>query len=136
MISETAQAVIRSFSEDNAQYLRDSWGRDGRDILAIMQRYCGVEAEHVSTIHFDQFWDAYPPGKRKVDKRGCFKLWQRDRLDEQIAPILKALKLQRADDDWTKSGGNYIPMPSVYLNQQRWMGIGDEMPGSIFDGGV
>lgn len=41
--------------------------------------------------------------------------------------MLSALQWQAATTGWTKEGGQYIPLPSTWLNARRWE---DERPGS------
>jgi hypothetical protein len=62
----------------------------------------------------------YPPGKRKVDRKGCLRIWVREGLDDEVEAILSGLRKDKAHLDWTKSNGSFIPMPSVWLNQRRW----------------
>lgn len=64
---------------------------------------------------FEVFWKAYP---RKVAKLAAWRIW--DRMKPPLEDILKALEWQRRSDQWTKSGGIYIPHPATYLNQGRW----------------
>jgi hypothetical protein len=48
--------------------------------------------------------------------------------------MLRALSWQRAQDQWTKDGGQYIPNPATWLNQKRWE---DEKPkGSLYRGSM
>lgn len=65
---------------------------------------------------FAGFWDFYP---RHMSKQAAIKAW--DKLkpsDELIAVIGKALKRQKASEDWQNGIG--IPYASTYLNNQRW----------------
>ena len=39
--------------------------------------------------------------------------------------MLKSLAWQRESEQWTREGGQFIPHPSTYLNEGRWM---DEPP--------
>lgn len=65
---------------------------------------------------FAGLWDYYP---RHTSKQAAVKAW--DRLkpsDELIAVIGKALRRQKAWDEWKRGVG--IPYLSTYLNQRRW----------------
>lgn len=67
---------------------------------------------------FVHFWNAYP---KKKDKGHALKAWQK--ITDQKATlelILSALEWQKISYDWTKEGGQYIPLPSTYLNGRRW----------------
>ena len=123
MNQETAQHCVKQLAFDHADAFATLWGRDGKRVLDLIRATARIEVETEDTTHFDVFWDAYPPGKRKVDKRGCWKIWKRDGLDREALEIMGALVRQKLDEDWTKANGNYVPMPSVYLNQQRWTGM-------------
>lgn len=69
---------------------------------------------------FESFWNAWPDHKRKVAKAQCERKWEakacEDFADKVIAAVLAMVK----SEDWTKEGGEYIPAPLVWLNQERW----------------
>ena len=67
---------------------------------------------------FDTFWEVYP---RKVGKGAARKAW--DKLDltwDLVSTILDAVSKQQTWAQWTRDGGQYIPHPATWLNQQRW----------------
>jgi len=67
---------------------------------------------------FDEFWELYP---RKVGKGAARKAWDKLQLTADLAEIIaKAIRKQRSWDQWTRDGGQYIPHPATWLNQQRW----------------
>ncbi len=67
---------------------------------------------------FESFWAAYP---RKSGKGAARKAWTKihPSLDTQ-GLILSAVEQQKHCDQWSREGGQYIPMPSTWLNQERW----------------
>jgi len=65
---------------------------------------------------FDQFWRAYPRKQKKPAARQAWAKLSPAPLDA----ILAALAVQRRSSQWTRDEGQYIPMPSAYLNQRRW----------------
>jgi uncharacterized protein YdaU (DUF1376 family) len=68
---------------------------------------------------FAKFWAAYP---KKVGKQAAEKAWAKlKRPAETLDVILKALEWQRKCEQWTKDGGQYVPNPTTYLNQGRWL---------------
>lgn len=72
---------------------------------------------------FLEFWTAYP---KKVGKEAARKVWVRIKKHaESLNAILIALAWQSSSDQWTKNQGQFIPNPSTYLSQQRWL---DEQP--------
>lgn len=65
---------------------------------------------------FAGLWDYYP---RHTSKQAAEKAWDKLRpSDELIAKIGKALRRQKAWDEWQRGVG--IPYLSTYLNQRRW----------------
>jgi len=79
----------------------------------------GALVDSPLAMRFRRWWAKYP---RKAGKGGAWKAWHK------IAPsalvldqMMTALDWQIASDQWTKDGGDYIPHPSTYLNQRRWM---------------
>jgi len=65
---------------------------------------------------FAGLWDYYP---RHTSKQAAVKAWDKLRpSDELIAKIGKALRRQKAWDEWQRGVG--IPYLSTYLNQRRW----------------
>jgi len=65
---------------------------------------------------FEAFWSAYP---KKTGRGDAEQAWQKMRppLDD----VLTALGWQRQQQSWVKDKGQFIPMPSTWLNQKRWL---------------
>ena len=85
-------------------------------------------AESVPAWKPDRFaglWDYYP---RHTSKQAAAKAWEKLKpSDELIAEIGKALRRQKACDEWQRGVG--IPYLSTYLNQRRWEDeLGDFSP--------
>ena len=75
---------------------------------------------------FDRFWKAYP--KRK-GKGAALKAFTKLKVtDEMLETMLAAIEAQKKTAQWQKEGGQYIPMPSTWLNQMRWEDDADELP--------
>lgn len=67
---------------------------------------------------FDDFWLAYP---KKQSKQQALTAWTKlDPDDDLQSTILSALDMQSTSDQWQRDGGQYIPLASSWLNQQRW----------------
>lgn len=67
---------------------------------------------------FDAFWSAYP---RKQAKGAAIKAYARLRADDALqAALLAAIARQATTEQWTKDGGQFIPMPASWLNGRRW----------------
>lgn len=67
---------------------------------------------------FDQFWHMYP---RKIGKGAARKAFARINPDDELLKrMITAVVKQSKTTDWTKEGGQYIPHPTTWLNQERW----------------
>lgn len=66
---------------------------------------------------FAAFWSAYP---KPTGKGKALEAWTKNVGDGDAEKIMSALEWQRASRDWTKDGGQFIPLPVTYLNQRRW----------------
>lgn len=72
---------------------------------------------------FLQFWSIYP---KKVDKKGSFRAFKNiPKLKEQFPGIIKALEIQKDSDQWTKNHGQFIPNPTTYIHQERWLTVNE-----------
>jgi hypothetical protein len=76
--------------------------------------------KHLYSDEFEKFWNTFPPNPRKSGKAYAYKIWKRKKLDEKISDIVKHLLIISNTDQWKKDKGMYIPMPSTYLNQERF----------------
>lgn len=74
---------------------------------------------------FDAFYAAYP---RHEGKAAALKAWNKLKPDIVLQTKMgKALAAQKQSQQWLKNNGQYIPMPSTWLNGRRWE---DESPQS------
>jgi DNA-binding MarR family transcriptional regulator len=72
---------------------------------------------------FLRFWTLYPKKQKKVEAQ---RIWDRLKPDAELAEqIIKDVQRRSQIHDWQKENGKYIPMPTTYLNGQRWT---DELP--------
>jgi len=65
---------------------------------------------------FCTFWTAYP---RKEDKAKAWAAWQKAKVSLEV--VLKALEWQKKSEKWLKEGGQFVPMPTTYINGSRWL---------------
>lgn len=70
-----------------------------------------------SDYGFDQFWQAYPPGTRKVAKKQCLAKWIKHGLSSKASHIIAHVHHMKTEDCWLRG---FVPMPSTYLQQERW----------------
>jgi len=71
----------------------------------------------VGDAAFEEFWKAYP---RKVGKGAALKAYKKV-PKEAHGLLLAAVKTQSASEQWRKDGGQFIPHPATWLNEQRWL---------------
>jgi hypothetical protein len=76
---------------------------------------CGQEIPEPTSDRFLEFKAIYP---RKKDFPKAEKIWKRQGLDKIADQILFHVKQSIAKDKSWKEG--YIPLPTTYLNGQRW----------------
>ena len=70
------------------------------------------------TLDFDIFWKAFP---KKQSKFMATKAWSKiDPSKATVSEIMKGLEAWKRNEQWTKNNGQFIPMPSTWLNQRRW----------------
>lgn len=67
---------------------------------------------------FEKFWTAYP---RKVGKGLAKPAFLKARTLTNLEAILAAVAVATQSRDWLKENGQYIPHPTTWLNQQRWL---------------
>lgn len=69
---------------------------------------------------FLAFWEAWPSHKRKANKLRCLRRWIADGCESRADDIVEKVRAWAASEDWTKAGGEYVPAPLVWLDQQRY----------------
>ena len=71
---------------------------------------------------FSEFWSEYP---RKENKQAAKKSYNKINPDSDLQEIiLCAIRKQKKSKQWTKNGGQYIPLPATWLNNKRWQDEG------------
>jgi len=67
---------------------------------------------------FEEFWETYP---KKQGKAMALKAWVKLEATKELRlKILDAVKAQLSLPQWTKEGGQFIPLPASWLNGRRW----------------
>jgi len=70
------------------------------------------------TEKFEKFYSKYP---KKQDKAGALKAFLKlAPNDELLSEILMGVEKWSNTEAWKKDGGQFIPMPSTFLNRRRW----------------
>lgn len=70
----------------------------------------------VETVSFEDFWQAYP---RRQNKKVALAAWKRISPAEH-PEILRGIENWKRSDQWMRDGGQYIPLPSTFLQGERW----------------
>lgn len=78
----------------------------------------------IEDSRFLEFWDAYP---KKVDRRGSYRSFLKALKSTTLGTILLAIEQKKKSDQWAKNGGQYIPNPTTWLNQERWNDVTEEV---------
>ena len=68
--------------------------------------------------NFELFWSVYPNKKSKKEAEVKFK--RIDFKKHTFESIMSSLEKQKQSQDWIKNGGQYVPMPTTWINQERW----------------
>jgi len=76
---------------------------------------------------FTEFWKSYPKKTAKPAAIRSFRAIKPD-LTTRTA-ILADIERRRNSEEWQKNGGQFIPLPSSYLNQRRWEDQGVDFGG-------
>ena len=67
---------------------------------------------------FDKFWETYPKKSGKGYAKDC---WNRiSGVEEKLPKMLETINWQKQSEQWMRDNGQFIPMPSTWLNQERW----------------
>lgn len=75
---------------------------------------------------FEEFWSKYP---KKVGKEPARKAFERALEKTTLGSLLTAVERQKCSSQWSRDGGQYIPNPATWLNQERWEDKLPEVPG-------
>lgn len=79
---------------------------------------------------FESFWQEYPKKVAKQHAKQCFEKLKPTK--ELLDIMLAAIKKQKKCKQWKEENGKFIPNPSTWLNQGRWMDEVEVPPVSRF----
>ena len=60
-------------------------------------------------------------------------LWRSGKLYECHTEVIAGLKAWTVSKDWTKDGGEYIPMPAKWLRNEMWKSADSFKPPTTTD---
>lgn len=67
---------------------------------------------------FQRFYKAYP---KKQDKQNVIKWFKKNKPNQRLMDqIMAALEKFKKTKQWQENKGQFIPMPSTWLNNKRW----------------
>lgn len=69
-------------------------------------------------MNFDKFWSAYP---RKQAKPTAQAAWDKHNCESEAEQIIAHVEVRAKRDAQWLAGKKFIPMPSTFLNQKRWL---------------
>ena len=102
-------------------YQMDTQVRLGKDSIGKDNNIYGhsdQENQPDYKVKFEEFYNRYP---RKVKKKEVEKWFKKNKpSNELFSSMMNSLEQFRASRDWQKDGGQFIPYPSTWLNQERW----------------
>ena len=78
------------------------------------------QKQGVYSEEFEKFWESYPRCKRKSDKSGTFKTFEKYKSEVSLELLIQVLNAQKQDQSWIKQDGEFIPAPTTWLNQKNW----------------
>ena len=82
-----------------------------------------INSAFMTEEDFTRFWDIYPRKDAKANAKKIFL-----KIDQSKLPtILSAVEKQVRCDQWRENGGKFIPMPTTWLNQERWEDKGSKV---------
>jgi hypothetical protein len=68
---------------------------------------------------FNAFWDLYP---KKVGRGAAEMEWNKIKPDQPLFDrIMAAVMAHLRSEKWREDGGRFIPNPSTWLHQKRWL---------------
>ena len=76
------------------------------------------EGQKAKEEWFSRFWAAYPKKRNKARARQAF--FRIKKIEKVFPVMMQDLGRQKASADWQKDGGQYIPLPTTWLNGERW----------------
>lgn len=72
----------------------------------------------VITERFNTFWEAYP---RKTGRGAAEKAFRKIKPSgDLLQTMLNAIEAQKRSNQWQRDNGQFIPLPTTWLNQKRW----------------
>lgn len=112
----SAMDLSRGMGQQNGQQM----GQQGASRWATDKKTKNVKKkEKEYTVSFEKFWTAYP--NKKCGKKTAFKAWSKQNGNRpDVESLLLILEQHKKCEQWQRDGGQYIPMATTWINQERW----------------
>jgi hypothetical protein len=105
--------------DGNTQTNKQVTGRQQADNTPLIDKKLRIKEEKKQIeSDFDIFWSYYP---RKEGKAAAIKAWARQNGKRPSIEIITAhIEERKKSEQWTKDNGQFIPLPTTFINQERW----------------
>lgn len=91
------------------------------DKISLDKSNSNIRKTHITCSNdelFERFWNVYP---KKQGKKRTEELFKKLNVDEALLDkMLSSIEKWKTTDQWKRDNGQYIPMPSTWLNGRRW----------------
>lgn len=115
-LNETVLKIINNYYNDN----EDNNVNDNDNEVSYNDSYNDSFQTQKSDVEimFNEFWEEYP---RHDAKKVAFKKFSNIKnLKVEFPKIIEMVRYFKTTPQWNKDNGQYIPMPSTFINQERW----------------
>ena len=102
--------TIKTTNEQPSSNHQATTNEDGKTIRRKIKDYTEI---------FEDFWNAYPKARRQAKKK-TYQSWQRIDCEIHQTIVNHVKERVRHDMQWAKDNGQFAPMATTFLNQQRW----------------
>lgn len=116
--------IHSEYALDNADMMMEQMF--GRPISVATFTKEKASKEVAYSEFFDKFWEAYPKKKAKPPAIRAFNALKVDAKMFEV--MMTALEKHKRSDQWNRGTGQFIPMPSTWLNQRRWEDVVESVP--------
>lgn len=82
------------------------------------EKKSSAQSANAQDAQFDEFWKAYPKKKDKAKARKAYAKLKPDMALHK--KMLTAIEKQKQSEQWQKDGGQFIPLPTTWINGERW----------------
>ena len=122
-VTKDNESQSKSKSKSKSKSIERNTKESGVVVPFPLEAFKPSEILSDEEVLFNQFWAIYP---KKVDKKGSFRAFKNiPKLKETFPGILQALEIQKQSPQWTKDNGQFIPNPTTYIHQERWLSVNE-----------